>query len=144
MSRIRSLELDDIKNSELLTARMMSNDTFNDTFEAGLNMYPSDKLDPSADMEQRRQYIKQKYIERKYVAQSEASKEGQEEELLIMLQNAVINRHVPTLLQAFGERVSFDVTVCLGIFCVYYVLTGGFLFPSPQCPERQLHTALRR
>ena len=110
MSRIRSLELDDIKNSELLTARMMSNDTFNDTFEAGLSMYPNDKkLDPSADMEQRRQYIRRKYIDRRYVAQSEASEEGQGEELLIMLQNAVINRHVPTMLQAFGERVSYSL-----------------------------------
>ena len=107
MSRIRSLELDDIKNSELLTARMMSNDTFNDTFEAGLSTFPGDKkLSPSADMEQRRQYIKKKYIERKYVAQSNASEQGQQDELLIMLQNSVINRHMPTMLQAFGERVS--------------------------------------
>lgn len=111
MSRIRSLELDDIKNSELLTARMMSNDTFNDTFEAGLSLFPGDKkLDTSADMELRRQYIKKKYIERKYVAQSDASGQVQQDELLIMLQNAVINRHMPSMLQAFGERVSNYVT----------------------------------
>ena len=111
MSRIRSLELDDIKNSELLTARMMSNDTFNDTFEAGLSLFPGDKkLDTSADMELRRQYIKKKYIERKYVAQSDASGHVQQDELLIMLQNAVINRHMPSMLQAFGERVSNYVT----------------------------------
>ena len=103
MSRIRSLELDDIKNSELLTARMMGNDTFNDTFESSL--IPDKKLSPTADMDARRQYIRQKYIDRKYVASSNASEQGQEE-LVVMLHNAVVSRDMSTLLQAFGERVS--------------------------------------
>ncbi|XP_075237348.1 arfGAP domain of ASAP isoform X2 [Lycorma delicatula] len=99
ISRIQSLTLDNIGTSQLLLARHMTNQGFNDIMEATL--HASSKPNPSSSMEERYDFIRAKYVDKKYALQTCAD----EHELLSDLDHAVNNKNLYHLLQVFAEGV---------------------------------------
>ena len=63
VSRIRSLDLDDLKTFELLVAYYMSNQQFNEVMEANL---VDTKPNKETDAEGRAQFIRNKYVQQLY------------------------------------------------------------------------------
>ncbi|KAI1289605.1 Arf-GAP with SH3 domain, ANK repeat and PH domain-containing protein 1 [Halotydeus destructor] len=103
ISRIQSLTLDNIGTSQLLLARLMSNNGFNDVSEAMLRQ--GEKPNLNSSMEQRYEYIRAKYVEHKYVFKSCS---GNISDLKNDLESAVLTRHLPALLQAFFENADLN------------------------------------
>lgn len=97
ISRIQSLTLDNLGTSQLLLARVMTNNGFNETMEA--TMTQSRKPSPSSPMEERCEFIRAKYVERKFAVKTCSD----ENDLLQDLGHAVMARHLYQLLQAFAE-----------------------------------------
>ncbi|XP_040061931.1 arfGAP with SH3 domain, ANK repeat and PH domain-containing protein isoform X3 [Ixodes scapularis] len=97
ISRIQSLTLDNLGTSQLLLARVMTNNGFNETMEA--TMTQSRKPSPSSPMEERCEFIRAKYLERKFAVKTCSD----ENDLLQDLGHAVMARHLYQLLQAFAE-----------------------------------------
>ncbi|KAF5281108.1 hypothetical protein FQR65_LT02974 [Abscondita terminalis] len=64
ISRIQSLTLDNLGTSQLLLARFMTNQSFNDIMEANLKF--GNKPTPSSSMEERFSFIRAKYVEKRY------------------------------------------------------------------------------
>ncbi|CAB0016648.1 unnamed protein product [Nesidiocoris tenuis] len=121
ISRIQSLTLDNIGTSQLLLARSMTNQGFNEVMEA--NLHPPNKPTPQSSMEERYDFIRAKYVDKKYALHSYADAH----ELLSDLEHAVNNKNLHHLLQVFAEGV--DLTAP---------------FPSSECGETALHLAVVR
>ncbi|XP_018414219.1 PREDICTED: arf-GAP with SH3 domain, ANK repeat and PH domain-containing protein 1 isoform X6 [Nanorana parkeri] len=100
ISRIQSLELDKLGTSELLLAKNVGNNNFNDIMEGNLPT-PSPKPTPSSDMTARKEYITAKYVEHKYCRKIYASGAEKQSELL----EAVKSRDLLALIQVYAEGV---------------------------------------
>ncbi|KAM3928627.1 arf-GAP with SH3 domain, ANK repeat and PH domain-containing protein 1 isoform 5-T5 [Leptodactylus fuscus] len=100
ISRIQSLELDKLGTSELLLAKNVGNNSFNEIMEGNLPS-PSPKPTPSSDMTARKEYITAKYVEHKFCRRlcfSGAEKQGE-------LLEAVKSRDLLALIQVYAEGV---------------------------------------
>ncbi|RWS25580.1 arf-GAP with SH3 domain: ANK repeat and PH domain-containing protein 2-like protein [Leptotrombidium deliense] len=106
ISRIQSLTLDNIGTSQLLLARAMSNNGFNDIMEATLSQ--AQKLTPTSTMEQRFEFIRAKYMDKKFAIRSCS---GDVNDLKSDLEHAVISRHLYQLLQVFAEGADLTWTL---------------------------------
>ncbi|XP_049952207.1 arfGAP with SH3 domain, ANK repeat and PH domain-containing protein isoform X6 [Schistocerca serialis cubense] len=120
ISRIQSLTLDNVGTSQLLLARNMTNNRFNEVMEARLR---SSKLNPNSTMEERYDYIRAKYVEKKFVERTCSD----ECDLLSELEHAVNNKSLYNLLQVFAEGVDLSAPL-----------------PSSDCGETALHLAVAR
>ena len=96
VSRIRSLDLDDLQTFELLVAYSMSNQLFNEVMEANL---VDPKPTKQTDAEERVQFIRNKYVQRKYIDRSGTV------DSLELLYEAMDVRDFRALLQAYAEGV---------------------------------------
>ncbi|XP_065224976.1 arfGAP with SH3 domain, ANK repeat and PH domain-containing protein [Planococcus citri] len=121
ISRVQSLTLDNIGTSQLLLARYMTNQGFNDIMEATLNA--SSKPNASSTMDERCEFIRAKYVEKKFAITSCAD----ERDLLSDLEHAVNNKNLYNLLQVFAEGVDLSASL-----------------PSSDCGETALHLAIKR
>lgn len=99
-SRIRSLELDSLKTSELLIALVMGNGLLNEVLEANL-MDP--KPSPDSPTEVRHDFITKKYIQRRYIEPS-----VERDALLSELSEAIDSRDIKQLLQVYAEGVDLS------------------------------------
>ncbi|KAK0087057.1 hypothetical protein PV325_001838 [Microctonus aethiopoides] len=99
ISRIQSLTLDNVGTAQLLLARYMTNQAFNEVMEATLhhNLKPT----PTSTMEARYEFIRAKYVDKRYVMNTCAD----ERDLLSDLEHAVNNRDLQQLLQVYAENV---------------------------------------
>lgn len=102
ISRIRSIELDKLGTVELLQAKAVGNGGFNEIMEATLN----DDLKPTASskMDERKEFIRAKYIQHKYAIKSGDNTE----KILQELHQAVKSRDILAVLQAFAEGVELS------------------------------------
>lgn len=103
ISKIQSLTLDNIGTSQLLIARIMSNEGFNKIMEARM----SSKLLPNSSMEERKAYIKAKYEEKKF---TRPYCNGPQE-VYCDLEQAIDSHSMFDLLQAFGEASHHGVDI---------------------------------
>ncbi|XP_076753003.1 arfGAP domain of ASAP isoform X6 [Xylocopa sonorina] len=99
ISRIQSLMLDNVGTAQLLLARYMTNQAFNEVMEATL--HHSHKPTPTSTMEERYDFIRAKYMDKRYVMNTCAD----ERDLLSDLEHAVNNRDLQQLLQVYAENV---------------------------------------
>ncbi|XP_033606485.1 arfGAP with SH3 domain, ANK repeat and PH domain-containing protein isoform X3 [Cryptotermes secundus] len=110
ISRIQSLTLDNIGTSQLLLARHMTNNAFNEVMEYMLHvskLTPTlhiTKLSPNSTMEERYEFIRAKYVEKKFASQTCAD----ERDLLSDLEHAVNNKNLYHLLEVFAEGVDLS------------------------------------
>ncbi|XP_013926487.1 PREDICTED: arf-GAP with SH3 domain, ANK repeat and PH domain-containing protein 1, partial [Thamnophis sirtalis] len=123
ISRIQSLELDKLGTSELLLAKNIGNNSFNDIMEGNLPT-PSPKPTPSSDMTARKEFITAKYVDHKYSRKTCASAAAKLNELL----EAVRSRDLLALLQVYAEGVE---------------LMEPLLEPGQEPGETALHFAVR-
>uniref|UniRef100_A0A670YAY4 ArfGAP with SH3 domain, ankyrin repeat and PH domain 1 n=1 Tax=Pseudonaja textilis TaxID=8673 RepID=A0A670YAY4_PSETE len=123
ISRIQSLELDKLGTSELLLAKNIGNNSFNDIMEGNLPT-PSPKPTPSSDMTARKEFITAKYVDHKYSRKTCTSSAAKLNELL----EAVRSRDVLLLLQVYAEGVE---------------LMEPLLEPGQEPGETALHLAVR-
>lgn len=65
ISRIQSLTLDNLGTSQLLLARVMGNNAFNEIMEATLGNVT--RPTQASNMDERSEYIRAKYIDKKFV-----------------------------------------------------------------------------
>ncbi|XP_040586338.1 arf-GAP with SH3 domain, ANK repeat and PH domain-containing protein 1 isoform X8 [Mesocricetus auratus] len=100
ISRIQSLELDKLGTSELLLAKNVGNNSFNDIMEANLPS-PSPKPSPSSDMTVRKEYITAKYVDHRFSRKTCASSSAKLTELL----EAIKSRDLLALIQVYAEGV---------------------------------------
>ncbi|XP_045769119.1 arfGAP with SH3 domain, ANK repeat and PH domain-containing protein isoform X5 [Maniola jurtina] len=121
ISRIQSLTLDRLSTSQLLIARNMGNQMFNEVMENTLD--DRDKLTPESTMEERLRFIREKYVYRAWAARTcrDAA------ERLSEVEHAVNNGHLQNLLQAYAEGADL-----------------GSVLPSSDCGETALHLAISR
>ncbi|XP_049875052.1 arfGAP with SH3 domain, ANK repeat and PH domain-containing protein isoform X2 [Pectinophora gossypiella] len=121
ISRIQSLTLDRLSTSQLLLARHMGNQMFNEIMENTLD--DRDKLTPESTMEERLRFIREKYVYRVYAARTcrDAA------ERLSEVEHAVNNGHLQNLLQAYAEGADLAATL-----------------PCSDCGETALHLAISR
>ncbi|XP_076247741.1 arfGAP domain of ASAP isoform X4 [Calliopsis andreniformis] len=99
ISRIQSLTLDNVGTAQLLLARNMTNQAFNEVMEATL--HHKHKPTPTSTMEERYEFIRAKYVDKRYVMNTCAD----ERDLLSELEHAVNNRDLQQLLQVYAENV---------------------------------------
>ncbi|XP_014206193.1 arfGAP with SH3 domain, ANK repeat and PH domain-containing protein isoform X3 [Copidosoma floridanum] len=111
ISRIQSLTLDNIGTSQLLLARYMSNQAFNEVMEAMLrhNFKPS----PTSTMEERYEFIRAKYVDKKYIQRTCVN----DQDLLSDLEHAVNNRDLHHLLQVCAENVDLSASLPTSDLC---------------------------
>ena len=95
ITKIQSLTLDHIGTSQLLVSRTMSNECFNKIMEATADRKPQ----PSSSMEERKEYIRAKYIDKAFIQPYCSSPR----ELYTELENAVDNHSLEDLLQVSAE-----------------------------------------
>ena len=98
ISRIQSLTLDNIGTSQLLLARVVSNNRFNEILEATLE--PSQKLNSNSSMEERYKFIRAKYVDKKFALNTCS---GNTHDLKSDLKQAVMSRDIYQLIQVFIE-----------------------------------------
>ena len=65
ISRIQSLTLDNLGTSQLLLARVMGNNAFNEIMEATLGNF--NRPTQASNMDERSEYIRAKYMDKKFV-----------------------------------------------------------------------------
>ncbi|XP_075776253.1 arf-GAP with SH3 domain, ANK repeat and PH domain-containing protein 1 isoform X2 [Pelodiscus sinensis] len=123
ISRIQSLELDKLGTSELLLAKNVGNNSFNDIMEGSLPS-PSPKPTPSSDMTARKEYITAKYVDHRFSRKTCASAAAKLNELL----DAVKSRDLLALIQVYAEGVE---------------LMEPLLEPGQEPGETALHLAVR-
>ncbi|KAM6215531.1 arf-GAP with SH3 domain, ANK repeat and PH domain-containing protein 1 isoform 2-T2 [Rhynchocyon petersi] len=123
ISRIQSLELDKLGTSELLLAKNVGNNSFNDIMEANLPS-PSPKPSPSSDMTARKEYITAKYVDHRFSRKTCSSSSAKLNELL----EAIKSRDLLALIQVYAEGVE---------------LTEPLLEPGQELGETALHLAIR-
>ncbi|KOC60334.1 Arf-GAP with SH3 domain, ANK repeat and PH domain-containing protein 1, partial [Habropoda laboriosa] len=102
ISRIQSLTLDNVGTAQLLLARHMTNQVFNEVMEATL--HHNHKPTPTSTMEERYDFIRAKYVDKRYVMNTCAD----ERDLLSDLEHAVNNRDLQQLLQVYAENVDLS------------------------------------
>ncbi|XP_043922969.1 arf-GAP with SH3 domain, ANK repeat and PH domain-containing protein 1 isoform X2 [Protopterus annectens] len=100
VSRIQSLELDKLGTSELLLAKNVGNNSFNEIMEANLPD-PSSKPTPTSDMTARKEYITAKYVDRKFARRTCISAVARLNELL----EDVKSKDLLALIQVYAEGV---------------------------------------
>ena len=103
ITKIQSLTLDNIGTSQLLVARVMSNDGFNKIMEATATAKPS----PNSSMDERKAYIKAKYEEKKFVRPYCENAQ----EVHCDLEQAIDSHNIFDLLQALGEAAFKGVDI---------------------------------
>ncbi|KAG8515499.1 Arf-GAP with SH3 domain, ANK repeat and PH domain-containing protein 1, partial [Galemys pyrenaicus] len=123
VSRIQSLELDKLGTSELLLAKNVGNNSFNDIMEANLPS-PSPKPTPSSDMTVRKEYITAKYVDHRFSRKTCSSSSAKLNELL----EAIKSRDLLALIQVYAEGVE---------------LMEPLLDPGQELGETALHLAVR-
>ncbi|XP_045716961.1 arf-GAP with SH3 domain, ANK repeat and PH domain-containing protein 1 isoform X2 [Phyllostomus hastatus] len=123
ISRIQSLELDKLGTSELLLAKNVGNNSFNDIMEANLPS-PSPKPTPTSDMTVRKEYITAKYVDHRFSRKTCSSSSAKLNELL----EAVRSRDLLALIQVYAEGVE---------------LMEPLLEPGQELGETALHLAIR-
>ncbi|XP_032729415.1 arf-GAP with SH3 domain, ANK repeat and PH domain-containing protein 1 isoform X3 [Lontra canadensis] len=123
ISRIQSLELDKLGTSELLLAKNVGNNSFNDIMEANLPS-PSTKPTPSSDMTVRKEYITAKYVDHRFSRKACSSSSAKLNELL----EAIKSRDLLALIQVYAEGVE---------------LMEPLLEPGQELGETALHLAVR-
>uniref|UniRef100_A0A7N5KSR0 ArfGAP with SH3 domain, ankyrin repeat and PH domain 1 n=1 Tax=Ailuropoda melanoleuca TaxID=9646 RepID=A0A7N5KSR0_AILME len=123
ISRIQSLELDKLGTSELLLAKNVGNNSFNDIMEANLPS-PSPKPTPSSDMTVRKEYITAKYVDHRFSRKACSSSSAKLNELL----EAIKSRDLLALIQVYAEGVE---------------LMEPLLEPGQELGETALHLAVR-
>ncbi|XP_047584491.1 arf-GAP with SH3 domain, ANK repeat and PH domain-containing protein 1 isoform X4 [Lutra lutra] len=123
ISRIQSLELDKLGTSELLLAKNVGNNSFNDIMEANLPS-PSTKPTPSSDMTVRKEYITAKYVDHRFSRKACSSSSAKLNELL----EAIKSRDLLALIQVYAEGVE---------------LMEPLLEPGQEHGETALHLAVR-
>ncbi|XP_060057436.1 arf-GAP with SH3 domain, ANK repeat and PH domain-containing protein 1 isoform X3 [Erinaceus europaeus] len=123
VSRIQSLELDKLGTSELLLAKNVGNNSFNDIMEANLPS-PSPKPTPSSDMTVRKEYITAKYVDHRFSRKTCSSSSAKLNELL----EAIKSRDLLALIQVYAEGVE---------------LMEPLLDPGQELGETALHVAVR-
>ncbi|XP_059251156.1 arf-GAP with SH3 domain, ANK repeat and PH domain-containing protein 1 isoform X2 [Mustela nigripes] len=123
ISRIQSLELDKLGTSELLLAKNVGNNSFNDIMEANLPS-PSTKPSPSSDMTVRKEYITAKYVDHRFSRKACSSSSAKLNELL----EAIKSRDLLALIQVYAEGVE---------------LMEPLLEPGQELGETALHLAVR-
>lgn len=120
ISRIQSLTLDNLTTANLLIARAMGNNMFNDVMEATLG---TGKLTADSSMERRYDFIRAKYVGKRFVMRTCAD----DNDLRIDLEQAILNADLSQLLQVWAEGA--DLTCVL---------------PSSSSSETALHLAVLR
>ncbi|KAL5287747.1 ASAP1 family protein [Megaselia abdita] len=120
ISRIQSLTLDNLTTANLLIARAMGNNMFNDVMEATLG---TGKLTSDSSMERRYDFIRAKYVGKRFVMRTCAD----DNDLRIDLEQAILNADLSQLLQVWAEGA--DLTCVL---------------PSSSTSETALHLAVLR
>ncbi|XP_063087137.1 arf-GAP with SH3 domain, ANK repeat and PH domain-containing protein 1 isoform X1 [Cavia porcellus] len=100
ISRIQSLELDKLGTSELLLAKNVGNNSFNEIMEANLPS-PSPKPTPSSDMTVRKEYITAKYVDHRFSRKTCSTSSAKLNELL----EAIKSRDLLALIQVYAEGV---------------------------------------
>ncbi|XP_023375475.1 arf-GAP with SH3 domain, ANK repeat and PH domain-containing protein 1 isoform X4 [Pteropus vampyrus] len=123
ISRIQSLELDKLGTSELLLAKNVGNNSFNDIMEANLPS-PSPKPTPSSDMAVRKEYITAKYVDHRFSRKTCPSSSAK----LSALLEAIRSRDLLALVQVYTEGVE---------------LMEPLLEPGQELGETALHLAVR-
>nr|XP_060631859.1 arf-GAP with SH3 domain, ANK repeat and PH domain-containing protein 1 isoform X4 [Anolis sagrei ordinatus] len=123
ISRIQSLELDKLGTSELLLAKNIGNNSFNDVMEGNLPS-PSLKPTPSSDMTIRKEFITAKYVDHKFSRKTCGSAAAKLNELL----EAVRSRDLLALIHVYAEGVE---------------LMEPLLEPGQEPGETALHLAIR-
>ncbi|XP_074121637.1 arf-GAP with SH3 domain, ANK repeat and PH domain-containing protein 1 isoform X10 [Sminthopsis crassicaudata] len=123
ISRIQSLELDKLGTSELLLAKNVGNNSFNEIMEGNLPS-PSPKPTPSSDMTARKEYITAKYVDHKFSRKTCLSSSAKLNELL----DAIKSRDLLALIQVYAEGVE---------------LMEPLLEPGQEPGETALHVAVR-
>ncbi|XP_006879348.1 PREDICTED: arf-GAP with SH3 domain, ANK repeat and PH domain-containing protein 1 [Elephantulus edwardii] len=123
ISRIQSLELDKLGTSELLLAKNVGNNSFNDILEANLPS-PSPKPTPSSDMTARKEYITAKYVDHRFSRKTCSTASAKLEDLL----EAIKSRDLLALIQVYAEGVE---------------LMEPLLEPGQELGETALHLAVR-
>ncbi|XP_032102518.1 arf-GAP with SH3 domain, ANK repeat and PH domain-containing protein 1 isoform X5 [Sapajus apella] len=123
ISRIQSLELDKLGTSELLLAKNVGNNSFNDIMEANLPS-PSPKPTPSSDMTVRKEYITAKYVDHRFSRKTCSTSSAKLNELL----EAIKSRDLLALIQVYAEGVE---------------LMEPLLEPGQELGETALHLAVR-
>lgn len=121
ISRIQSLTLDRLSTSQLLLARHMGNQMFNEIMENTLD--ERDKLTPESTMEERVRFIREKYVYRVWAARTCRDSA----ERLSEVEHAVNNGHLQNLLQAYAEGADLAAPL-----------------PGSDCDETALHLAISR
>ncbi|XP_055997610.1 arf-GAP with SH3 domain, ANK repeat and PH domain-containing protein 2-like isoform X10 [Ostrea edulis] len=107
ISRTQSIVIDELGTSQLLLARVVGNDCFNEVFEG--KIFDGDsaegkedgyrKLKHSSPMKEREAYIFAKYDKKKFIINTN----GSEEEIRYDLKQAIQSRDFQTLLQIHAE-----------------------------------------
>ncbi|XP_069076857.1 arf-GAP with SH3 domain, ANK repeat and PH domain-containing protein 1 isoform X2 [Pleurodeles waltl] len=123
ISRIQSLELDKLGTSELLLAKNVGNNSFNEIMEAELPT-PSPKPNPASDMTARKEYITAKYVERRFAKRKCEPSSTKLNELF----EAVKSRDLLALIQVYAEGAE---------------LMEPLLEPGQEPGETSLHFAIR-
>uniref|UniRef100_A0A336MP85 CSON004834 protein n=1 Tax=Culicoides sonorensis TaxID=179676 RepID=A0A336MP85_CULSO len=95
-SRIQSLTLDNLTPAQLLIARIMGNNTFNEVFEATVGDL---KIKPDCSMDDRYEYIKAKYVARRYILHTTTNSQ----DLMVDLEQGIFNADICQVLQAWAE-----------------------------------------
>ncbi|XP_078542875.1 arf-GAP with SH3 domain, ANK repeat and PH domain-containing protein 1 isoform X1 [Lissotriton helveticus] len=123
ISRIQSLELDKLGTSELLLAKNVGNNSFNEIMEAELPT-PSPKPNPASDMTARKEYITAKYVDRRFAKRKFEPSATKLNELF----EAVKSRDLLALIQVYAEGAE---------------LMEPLLEPGQEPGETALHFAIR-
>lgn len=105
ISRIRSIELDKLGTVELLQAKAVGNGGFNEIMEATLDY--NEKPTASSKMDERKEFIRAKYIQHKYAIKSGDNTE----KILQELHQAVKSKDILAVLQAFAEGVELSTSL---------------------------------
>ncbi|CAG4979627.1 unnamed protein product [Parnassius apollo] len=121
ISRIQSLTLDKLSTSQLLLARHMGNQLFNEVMENTLD--ERDKLTPESTMEERLRFIREKYVFRAWAARTCRDAGERQAEVA----HAVNNAQLHHLLQAYAEGADLAAPL-----------------PRSDCGETALHLAISR
>ena len=97
ISRTQSIVIDDLSTSQLLLARVVGNQNFNEIMEAKVDQ--SMKLKPSSLMDERLHFIKAKYEEHKYAIITSTDKEDLKQDL----KQAILQHDIAALIQVYTE-----------------------------------------
>jgi Arf-GAP/SH3 domain/ANK repeat/PH domain-containing protein len=110
-SKVRSLDLDQIGTANLLIARTMSNETFNEVYEALDNIAEKPRPGPK-EMKLRESYIYKKYVLRSSIQRTSYG----EKELGRDMEAAIKEHDMHTLLQSFAEVI---ILLYIYIYCLW-------------------------